>query len=72
MAVELPAHMAAKILLLTEIVAQNCGASELARRMGTSSHGISRLTQLGQATKIDGIDTALRALGERLDIRAGS
>ena len=68
--VELPASVAAKVLLLNEMVKQQVRPSELARRMGTSAQEINRLTQLTHATKIDGIDLALHALGKRLEIRA--
>ena len=69
-AVDLPASVAAKVLLLNEMIAQNIRPSELARRLGTTAQEVNRLTQLSHATKIDGIDNALQALGKRLDIRA--
>jgi antitoxin HicB len=68
--IELPASVAAKVLLLNEMVKQNVRPSELARRLGTSAQDVNRLTQLSHATKIDGIENALHALGKRLDIRA--
>lgn len=69
-AIELPASVAAKVLLLNEMVKQNVRPAELARRMGTTPQEVNRLTQLRHATKIDGINTALHALGKRLELRA--
>jgi antitoxin HicB len=43
---------------------------ELARRIGTTKQEVNRLTDLRHATKIDRIDTALRALGKRLILDA--
>lgn len=68
--IEVPASVAAKVLLLNEMVRQKVRPSELAKRMGTTAQEVNRLTQLSHATKIDGIDSALQALGKRLDIRA--
>jgi antitoxin HicB len=69
-AIELPASVAAKVLLLNEMVKQKVRPSELARRLGTTAQEVNRLTQLTHATKIDGIDNALQALGKRLEVRA--
>jgi antitoxin HicB len=68
--IELPASIAAKVLLLNEMVKQKVRPSELARRLGTTAQEVNRLTQLTHATKIDGIDNALQALGKRLEVRA--
>jgi len=68
--IELPASVAAKVLLLNEMVRQKVRPSELARRLGTTAQEVNRLTQLRHATKIDGIDHALSALGKRLQITA--
>jgi len=67
--VELPASLSAKILLLNEMLAQNVRPAELARRLGTSPQEINRLTNLRHTTRIDGIDSALRALGRYLEMR---
>jgi len=67
--IELPPSVAAKVLLLNEMVKQKVRPSELARRMGTTAQEVNRLTQLTHATKIDGINSALQALGKRLDVR---
>lgn len=68
--VELPASVAAKVLLLNEMVRQKVRPSELARRLGTTAQEVNRLTQLKHTTKIDGIDQALSVLGKRLQITA--
>lgn len=66
--VDLPASVAAKVLLLNEMLAQKVTASELARRLGTRPQDVQRLTDLSHASKIDTIDRALHALGKRLDV----
>lgn len=68
--VELPASVAAKVLLLNEMVKQKVRPAELARRLGTTAQEVNRLTQLKHTTKIDGIDQALSVLGKRLQITA--
>ena len=68
--VELPPSVAAKVLLLNEMLRQKVRPAELARRLGTTPQEVNRLTNLRHATKIDRVDTALRALGKRLVIKA--
>ena len=68
--VELPVSVAAKVLLLNEMLRQGVRPAELARRIGTTPQEINRLTNLRHATKIDRIDAALRALGKRLQVEA--
>lgn len=67
-AVDLPASVAAKVLLLNEMLGQNVSASELARRLGTRPQDVNRLTDLAHTTKIDTIAQALKALGKRLEV----
>ena len=62
-AVELPASVAAKILLLNELVTAGIRNAELARRMRTSAQEVTRLTDLHHPTKIDTVARALNALG---------
>jgi antitoxin HicB len=66
--IELPASLSAKVLLLNEMVIQNIRPAELARRLHTTPQEINRLTNLRHTTRIDGIDSALRALGRHLEI----
>jgi antitoxin HicB len=64
--VELPASVSAKVLLLNEMLRQKVRPAELARRIGATPQEVNRLTNIRHKTRIDGIDTALRALGKRL------
>ena len=68
--VELPPGITAKILLLNEMLRQKVKPAELARRLGTTPQEVNRLTNLRHATKIDRVDSALRALGKRLIVKA--
>jgi antitoxin HicB len=67
--VDLPTSLAAKVLLLNEMIAQNIRPAELARRMNTSPQEINRLTNTRHKTRIDGIAEALQALGKQLELR---
>ena len=67
--IDLPASLSAKVLLLNEMLAQNIRPAELARRLDATPQEVNRLTNLRHTTRIDGIDSALRALGRRLEIR---
>jgi len=66
--IELPASLSAKVLLLNEMIKQSVRPAELARRLNTTPQEINRLTNLRHTTRIDGIDSALRALGKRLEV----
>lgn len=68
--VELAPSLAAKVLLLNEMLRQKIRPVELARRLGTTRQEVNRLTNLRHSTKIDRIDAALRALGKRLYLDA--
>jgi antitoxin HicB len=68
--VELSPSVAAKVLLLNEMLRQKVRPIDLARRLGTTRQEVNRLTNLRHATKIDRIDMALRALGKRLYVDA--
>jgi antitoxin HicB len=69
--VELLPSVAAKVLLLNEMLRQKVRPSELARRMDTTPQEVNRITNIRHTTRIDRVDTALRALGKRLLIRVG-
>jgi len=60
--VELSPSVAAKVLLLNEMLRQRVRPIDLARRLGTTKQEVNRLTNLRHSTKIDRIDAALRAL----------
>jgi antitoxin HicB len=66
--VALPTSVAAKVLLLNELVRQSVRPAELARRLGTTPQQVNRLVDLHHATKIDAIDAALAALGRHLEL----
>ena len=68
--IELPLSVAAKVLLLNEMLRQKVRPIDLARLIGTTKQEVNRLTDLKHATKIDRIDAALRALGKRLILDA--
>ncbi len=67
--VELAPSLAAKVLLLNEMLRQKVRPAELARRIGTTPQEVNRLTNIRHTTRIDRVDTALRALGKRLLVR---
>ena len=67
--IELPASLSAKVLLLNEMIAQNVRPAELARRLKTTPQEVNRLTNVRHTTRIDGIASALQALGKQLDMR---
>jgi antitoxin HicB len=68
--VELPPSIAAKVVLMNEMVRQRVRPAELARRLNTSPQAVNRLVNLRYSSKIDGIDDALKALGKTLEVRA--
>ncbi|WP_348695852.1 type II toxin-antitoxin system HicB family antitoxin [Duganella fentianensis] len=66
--IPLPASIAAKVLLLNEMLAQEVIAAELARRMDTTRQEVNRLIDLTHTTKIDRIEDAMAALGKQLEL----
>lgn len=66
--VELPVSVAAKVLLLNEMLTQQVAPSELARRLNTTRQEVNRLIDLDHATKIDRIAEALAAMNRELDV----
>src|ERR1700733_14182002 len=68
--VELPTSVAAKVLLLNEMIRQKVRPAELARRLHTTPQEVNRLTNLHHTSRIDGIAGAMKALGKTLEIRA--
>ncbi|MDN8617972.1 type II toxin-antitoxin system HicB family antitoxin [Variovorax ginsengisoli] len=67
-AVDLPASVSAKVLLLNEMIAQGTRPADLARRMAARPQEVTRLMDLHHPTKIDTVAAALRALGKRLEL----
>lgn len=68
--VELPASVAAKVLLLNAFVEARISQVDLAKRMGVKKQEVTRLFDLRHSTKIDTIQGALQALGKRLVLAA--
>jgi antitoxin HicB len=66
--VELPASVAAKVLLLNELVAQGIRPADLARRLKLPKSEMTRILDPHHATKIDTIAAAMAALGKRLEL----
>ena len=56
--VDLPPSVAAKVLLLNEMLRQQVRPAELARRMNVRPQEVNRLTDLHHPTKIDTISLA--------------
>lgn len=69
--IELPASLAAKVLLLNAMVEQKVRPVDLAEKLGTTRQEVNRLTDLRHATKIDAISNALQVLGKRLELSLG-
>lgn len=67
-AIDLPASVSAKVLLLNEMIAQGARPAELARRMDARPQEVTRLLDLHHPTKIDTVAAALQALGKRLEL----
>nr|WP_154325059.1 type II toxin-antitoxin system HicB family antitoxin [Pantoea sp. 201603H] len=68
--IEVPASVAAKVLLLNAVVNAGITNAELARLTGTRPQEVTRILDLHHSTKIDTIQTALKALGKRLELSA--
>lgn len=68
--VEVPASVAAKILLLNAVVQQGISNADLARLIGSRPQEVTRILDLHHSTKIDTIQVALKALGRQLELTA--
>ncbi|MGA3160096.1 MAG: type II toxin-antitoxin system HicB family antitoxin [Terracidiphilus sp.] len=68
--IELSASLSAKVLLLNEMLRQKVRPVELARRLRTTPQEVNRLTNIRHTSRIDGIASALKALGKTMEIRA--
>lgn len=68
--IEVPASVAAKVLLLNALVQQGVTNADLARLIGTRPQEVTRIVSLSHSTKIDTIQLALNALGRRLELVA--
>lgn len=68
--VEVPASVAAKVLMLNAFIDSGLTQVELASRMGVKKQEVTRLFDLQHTTKIDTVQKALSALGKRLELVA--
>lgn len=68
--IEVPPSIAAKVLLLNEMLIQKVKPIDLARRMSIKPQEVHRLIDLAHNTKIDTINLALAALGKHLELQA--
>ncbi|POW54620.1 antitoxin [Candidatus Pantoea alvi] len=68
--VEVPASVAAKVLLLNAFIGSGLTQVELASRMGVKKQEVTRLFNLHHSTKIDTVQKALSALGKQLELIA--
>ena len=66
LAVDLPASVVAKVMLLNTMVKSNVRPADLARNMNIKPQEVTRITDIRHATKIDTIQNAFRALGKDL------
>jgi len=66
--IALPVSVWAKVLLLNEMLAQRVTPAELARRLNTRPQDVTRIVNLGHATKIDTIAAAFRTMGKNLEL----
>ncbi len=67
--IELPLSVAAKVLLLNEMIAQRIRPVDLARKMNTAPQEINRIIDLHHTTKIDRVAEALASLGKRFELQ---
>lgn len=68
--VDVPASVAAKVILLNALLEAGVSQADLARRLDTRPQEVSRIVNLAHPTKIDTIERALAALGLRLELSA--
>lgn len=68
-AIDLPASVAATVLLHNEMLHQNVRPAELARRLDLSRSEMTRLLNFRHNTRIDTIAAALAVLGKRLELQ---
>lgn len=66
MAIELPASIATKIVLLNLMVSLNIRPVDLARKMKIKPQEVNRIIDVHHATKIDTIQKAIKVLGKEL------
>jgi antitoxin HicB len=68
--IALPLSVAAKVMLLNEMLAQQVRPIDLAARLETTKQEVNRLMDLHHTTRIDRIEEALGALGKHVELVA--
>ena len=66
--VTLPASVVSKVLLLNAMAQQHVRPIDLAKKMNIKPQEVNRITNLKHSSKIDTIERALNALGQKLTI----
>ncbi|NKI68201.1 type II toxin-antitoxin system HicB family antitoxin [Collimonas pratensis] len=66
--IQLPLSVAAKVLLLNEMLEQQIRPTDLALRMDTTKQEVNRPIDLRHTTKIDRISEAMNALGKQIEL----
>ena len=64
----LPTLTAVKVMLYQGMKTQGIGKAELARRVGWHLPQVDRVLDVGHASRLDQIDAALEAIGQRLHV----
>ena len=66
----LPTLTAVKVMLYQGMKAQGVGKAELARRVGWHLPQVDRVLDVGHHSRLDQMDAALEAIGQRLHVTA--
>ena len=66
----LPTLTAVKVMLYQGMKAQGIGKAELARRVGWHLPQVDRVLDVGHHSRLDQMDAALEAIGQRLHVTA--
>lgn len=66
--VTLGVSVTAKLLLSDAMVHQGIRKADMARLLGVHSPQVDRLLDLGHASKVEAVESALHALGHRLEV----
>lgn len=66
--VTLGVSVTAKLLLSDAMVSQGIRKADLARLLGVHSPQVDRLLNLGHSSKVEAVESALYALGHRLEV----
>ncbi|MFM0739744.1 type II toxin-antitoxin system HicB family antitoxin [Paraburkholderia xenovorans] len=68
-AITLSALVTSKVLLANEMLQQNVRKAELARRLKVNQVQVDRLLNFSHSSKIEMVESAVAALGKRLEVR---